>query len=122
MHEQRTANMHKCQCMKFSCIISGCPAGARKWHISYLPLEFFLSANGVDGVVIDDEQDFQSFLENNHQYWDYVEKYLEASIEGQNPGSPSTSRRTETALTSWPTSALLFRASRTPMPENTAPS
>ena len=35
MHEQRTANMHKCQCMKFSCIISGCPAGARKWHISY---------------------------------------------------------------------------------------
>ena len=34
MHEQCTANMHKCQCMKFSCIISGCPAGARKWHIS----------------------------------------------------------------------------------------
>ena len=22
-------------CMKFSCTISGCPAGARKWHISY---------------------------------------------------------------------------------------
>lgn len=27
--------MHKCQCMKFSCIISGCHAGARKWRISY---------------------------------------------------------------------------------------
>ena len=38
MYEQRTANMHKCQCMKFSCIISGCPAGARKWHISYFAM------------------------------------------------------------------------------------
>ena len=38
MHEQCTANMHKCQCMKFSCIISGCPAGARKWHISYFAM------------------------------------------------------------------------------------
>ena len=35
MHEQRTTNMYKCQCVKFSCIISGCPAGAGKWHISY---------------------------------------------------------------------------------------
>ena len=38
MHEQCIANMHKCQCMKFSCIISGCPAGARKWHISYFAM------------------------------------------------------------------------------------
>ena len=38
MHEQCSANMHKCQCMKFSCIISGCPAGARKWHISYFAM------------------------------------------------------------------------------------
>ena len=38
MHEQRTANMHKCQCMKGSCILSGCPAGARKWHISYFSM------------------------------------------------------------------------------------
>ena len=37
-------------------------------HAGLEPLEIFLSANGVDGVVIDDEQDFQSFLENNHQY------------------------------------------------------
>ena len=35
MHEQRATNMYKCQCVKFSCIISGCPAGAREWHISY---------------------------------------------------------------------------------------
>ena len=24
--------------MKFLCIISGCPAGARKWHISYFAM------------------------------------------------------------------------------------
>ena len=38
MHEQRTANMHRCQCMKFSRIISGCPAGARKRRISYVAM------------------------------------------------------------------------------------
>ena len=37
----------------------------------------------MDGVVIDDEQDFQSFLENNHQYWDYVDEDLEASMKGK---------------------------------------
>ena len=31
-------NIHKCRCMKFSRIISGCPAGARKWHISYVAM------------------------------------------------------------------------------------
>ena len=30
-------------------------------HAGLEPLEIFLSANGVDGVVIDDEQDFQPF-------------------------------------------------------------
>ena len=39
MHEQRTTKMHKYQCMKFSCIISGCPAGARNWHISYFAMQ-----------------------------------------------------------------------------------
>ena len=34
-------------------------------------------------MVIDDEQDFQSFLENNHQYWDYVDEDLEASMKGK---------------------------------------
>ncbi len=34
MHEHCTTKMRKCWCMKFLCIISGCPAGARKWHIS----------------------------------------------------------------------------------------
>ena len=52
-------------------------------HAGLEPLEIFLSANGVDGVVIDDEQDFQNFLENNHQYWDYVDEDLEASMKGK---------------------------------------
>ena len=38
MHERRTTKTRKCQCMKFSHIISGCPAGARKWHISYVAM------------------------------------------------------------------------------------
>ena len=33
-----------------------------------------LEQRGVTGVMIDDEADFQSFLENNRQYWDYVDE------------------------------------------------
>ena len=29
-----------------------------------------LTMNGVTGLVIEDEADFQRFLEQNHQYWD----------------------------------------------------
>ena len=38
MQERCTTKMRKCRCMKFLCIISGCPAGARKWHISYFAM------------------------------------------------------------------------------------
>ena len=40
MHERRTTKTRKCQCMKFSRSISGCPVGARKWHISYVAMLF----------------------------------------------------------------------------------
>ena len=33
MREHRTAKMRKGIGTKFLCIISGCPAGAGKWHI-----------------------------------------------------------------------------------------
>ena len=46
-------------------------------------LEAALSAMGVDGLVIDDETEFQDFLENNHQYWDYVDEDLEKSMAGK---------------------------------------
>ena len=41
-----------------------------------------LEQQGVTGVVIDDEADFQSFLENNRQYWDYVDDDLLAQKKG----------------------------------------
>jgi len=42
-----------------------------------------LSALDIDGVVIDDETEFQDFLENNQQYWDYVDEDLEKSMQGK---------------------------------------
>ena len=41
-----------------------------------------LEALGVDGLCIEDEQDFQHFLENNRQYWDYVDTELEQKYIG----------------------------------------
>ena len=42
-----------------------------------------LSALDIDGVIIDDETDFHDFLENNHQYWDYVDEDLEKAMAGK---------------------------------------
>ncbi len=41
-----------------------------------------MSAMGVDGFVIENEDDFQDFLRNNHQYWDYVDKELTEHFAG----------------------------------------
>ena len=41
-----------------------------------------LAALGAEGFVIENEADFQEFLENNHQYWDYVDKELEEKFAG----------------------------------------
>ena len=37
-----------------------------------------LAALGVDGFVVENENDFRQFLENNRQYWDYVDEKLQA--------------------------------------------
>ena len=42
-----------------------------------------LSSLDIDGVVIDDETEFQEFLEDNRQYWDYVDEDLEKEMEGK---------------------------------------
>ena len=42
-----------------------------------------LTAAGMDGLVIEDEGDFLQFLEQNRQYWDYVDEDLEASMHGK---------------------------------------
>lgn len=41
-----------------------------------------LTAIGVDGLIIENESDFRQFLENNRQYWDYVDDSLEESYKG----------------------------------------
>ncbi len=41
-----------------------------------------LTALGVDGFVVENEDDFKAFLENNRQYWDYVDESLEESYKG----------------------------------------
>lgn len=37
---------------------------------------------GVGGFVIENEEDFKDFLEQNHQYWDYVDDELENQFAG----------------------------------------
>ena len=42
-----------------------------------------LTALGVDGLCIEDEADFRQFLENNRQYWDYVDEELNERFAGR---------------------------------------
>ena len=41
-----------------------------------------LTAAGMTGLVIEDEADFLSFLEQNRQYWDYVDQELLDRMKG----------------------------------------
>ena len=41
-----------------------------------------LSALGAEGFVIENEADFRDFLENNRQYWDYVDEELAQKYAG----------------------------------------
>ena len=47
------------------------------------PVEAALSTLGIDGLVIEDETDFRRFLEQNRQYWDYVDEELDRSMTGK---------------------------------------
>ena len=40
------------------------------------PVSDLVESLGVTGLVIEDEGDFHDFLENNRQYWDYVDEDL----------------------------------------------
>ncbi len=37
---------------------------------------------GMTGLVVEDEGEFHQFLENNRQYWDYVDEELERRMQG----------------------------------------
>ena len=62
-----------------------------KWlalHIDTVPaglesVESALSALGIDSLVIEDEEDFRRFLEQNTQYWDYVDEELNQAMTGK---------------------------------------
>lgn len=45
-------------------------------------LSMELEEMGVSGMVIEDETDFNDFLEHNHQYWDYVDEALSQQFSG----------------------------------------
>ena len=47
------------------------------------PVSDLLRDQGIEGLVIEDEGDFHSFLEQNRQYWDYVDEGLEQSMAGK---------------------------------------
>ena len=51
-------------------------------HTGLDPVEAMLSSLDVDGVVIDDETEFREFLEDNRQYWDYVDEDLSRRMAG----------------------------------------
>ena len=47
------------------------------------PAADMLSTLGIEGLVIEDEGDFRRFLEENRQYWDYVDEALDRSMAGK---------------------------------------
>lgn len=47
------------------------------------PATELLSEYGIDSLMIDEEGDFKDFLENNHQYWDYVDDELMEQMHGK---------------------------------------
>ena len=51
-------------------------------HTGLDPVCAMLEQQGVTGLMIDDETDFQDFLEHNRQYWDYVDEELLAEKRG----------------------------------------
>lgn len=63
--------------------------------MNWLQVSIFTTAEGIDpvcgrlldmnigGFEIEDKDDFNDFLENNHQYWDYVDDELMAEKQGE---------------------------------------
>ena len=47
------------------------------------PLCGRLYALGVTGLEIEDKDDFENFLENNREYWDYVDEELREKMSGE---------------------------------------
>lgn len=52
-------------------------------HSGLEAVEAMLSALGIDGLSIEDEEEFRDFLADNRQYWDYVDEDLEKAMAGR---------------------------------------
>ena len=52
-------------------------------HHGLETVEAMLSGLEIDGISVEDEEEFQDFLENNHEYWDYVDEDLSRRMAGR---------------------------------------
>ncbi len=41
-----------------------------------------LTAGGFSDLVLEDQQEFESFLEENREYWDYIDENLQQKLQG----------------------------------------
>ena len=41
-----------------------------------------LTAAGFEDLVIEDQAEFETFLEDNRQYWDYIDENLQNKLQG----------------------------------------
>ena len=41
-----------------------------------------LTGLGFDDLCIEDQQEFETFLEENREYWDYIDESLEKRLQG----------------------------------------
>lgn len=41
-----------------------------------------LTAQGFDDLVLEDQEEFETFLEQNRGYWDYIDEELQAQLQG----------------------------------------
>ncbi len=41
-----------------------------------------LTAGGFEDLVIEDQAEFETFLEDNRQYWDYIDENLQSKLQG----------------------------------------
>ena len=52
-------------------------------HAGLETVSDMLSAQGIDAISVEDEEEFQEFLEENRQYWDYVDETLSKELRGR---------------------------------------
>ena len=41
-----------------------------------------LTANGFSDLVVEDQEEFETFLEENREYWDYIDENLQKQLQG----------------------------------------